>query len=165
VGELTEDEISRAFWFWYRDYGHDKIDAQLRPFLDAKITGFTSENGGWVSKARQALFLSTGKVAERLKMTRSAYCKLEKNEGRGAVTLNTLAKIADALDCELVYAIRPKKKILFSEIIWQALVKESRGHNWIKSRSKHLKPNALAGIAKRVMKDPQIRRRYEWSER
>ena len=40
---------------------------------------------------------------------------------RARLSLTTLAKAAEAMDCELAYAIRPKNKKYFSSIIWEIL--------------------------------------------
>jgi len=47
-------------------------------------------------------------VADRMGITPSGVSHLERREATGAVTLEALRRAADALDCELVYAIVPR---------------------------------------------------------
>jgi len=41
-------------------------------------------------------------------MTRQAYADLEAAEERGAISLNSLRRAAEAMDCELVYVVVPR---------------------------------------------------------
>ena len=55
--------------------------------------------------------LSTTQLAHRLGVQQSTVVRLEQSEKRGAVTLNSLRKAAEALGCELVYAFVPNKSV------------------------------------------------------
>jgi len=52
--------------------------------------------------------MSAAQLARRLGVTQQAVANLERNERRGAVSLATLAKVAESLDCDLVIAFAPK---------------------------------------------------------
>jgi predicted DNA-binding mobile mystery protein A len=54
--------------------------------------------------------------ARKLKMTPPGFAKLEKAEGSGAISLKTLERAADALNCDLVYALLPRDGTLFDQI-------------------------------------------------
>jgi hypothetical protein len=84
---------------------------------------------------------------------------------RGSITISALAKAAEAMDCELVYAIRPKKKVRFSSQIWHPLLKASLNKWWVVSRPEIRKSDALAAVANQTMNEPQFRRKQGWSER
>jgi predicted DNA-binding mobile mystery protein A len=47
-------------------------------------------------------------LAHRLGVSNSAVTQFEQAEVAGSITLNTLAKVAAALDCRLVYAFVPR---------------------------------------------------------
>jgi predicted DNA-binding mobile mystery protein A len=52
--------------------------------------------------------MTTPQLARKLGATRQAVVDLERREARGAVTLGALRRAADALDCEVVYALVPR---------------------------------------------------------
>ena len=47
-------------------------------------------------------------MAERLGTTRSSAARVEASEQRATIQLDTLRRVAEALNCELVYALVPK---------------------------------------------------------
>ena len=55
--------------------------------------------------------MTTTQLATRLSVTRQQVTWLEKAEVDGRLTLNSLRKAADALDCTVVYALVPKKSL------------------------------------------------------
>ena len=63
---------------------------------------------GWVRAAREAAGVSGSELARRLGTSRQFPLQLEKAEAEDRITLGTLRAAAEALDCELVYALLPK---------------------------------------------------------
>jgi predicted DNA-binding mobile mystery protein A len=63
---------------------------------------------GWVRHLRDALGMNTRQLAARLGTSRQAVLGLEARERRGAITLDTLARAAEALECELRYVLIPR---------------------------------------------------------
>jgi predicted DNA-binding mobile mystery protein A len=63
---------------------------------------------GWVASVRQALGLTLGYIAQRLRVSRQAIQQLEKAEANDRITLGALRRAAEAMGCELVYALVPK---------------------------------------------------------
>ena len=120
---------------------------------------------GWLKTTRKGLFLSAATVAKKLTVARAAYSKYEECEERGSITLATLAKAAEAMDCELVYAIRPKNKKSFSNIIWETLLPQSQLHPWIKKCDPKKRGEALAHVADKLMNDSNFRKKQCWSQR
>ena len=90
---------------------------------------------------------------------------LEKNEENGTITVQNLAKAANAIDCELVLALRPKQKIRFSQIIWNTLLPESITHPGVIWKPDIRKQYALAAIVRMHMEDPGFRRKRGWTQR
>ena len=66
---------------------------------------------GWLRAVRTVLSFSQGHVAKKIAMTRQSYAGLEAAEQRGAISLNSLQRAADAMDCELVYFIVPRETV------------------------------------------------------
>ena len=55
--------------------------------------------------------MTTEQLAKRLQIARQNAAKLEASERDGRITLETLRRVANALDAELVYAIVPRNSI------------------------------------------------------
>lgn len=69
--------------------------------------------GTWYSQIkniREALGMTQKQLAKRAKTTQQSIARLEKNEVNP--TLDTLIKVSNALDCELVVNFIPKKNIM-----------------------------------------------------
>lgn len=83
--------------------------------LDERLTAFAGLGPpppvGWVRAIRDGLGLTAAQLARRLGIRPSSVADLEKNEAEGKVTLATLRRAAEAMDCTLVYAIVPKKSL------------------------------------------------------
>ena len=63
---------------------------------------------GWVRSIREALGMTSRQLAARLKVKPPRITEMEKAEMGGNITLGSLRKAAEALDCELVYGFVPK---------------------------------------------------------
>lgn len=72
---------------------------------------------GWIKTLRVALSMTAEQLAKRLGLTRSRIKQLENAEIHGAVTLRTLKETANAMGCELIYAIVPKGNSTLESII------------------------------------------------
>jgi len=66
---------------------------------------------GWINYMRQALGLTLQKLAERAKVSKATIAQAERGEAKEKVTVETLKKLAEAMECEFVYAFVPKKTI------------------------------------------------------
>lgn len=71
----------------------------------------TPPRGGWLRAIRQALGMSTTDLAARLGVNQTTAARIEANERSGRVQLDTLARAADALGCDLVYALIPREPL------------------------------------------------------
>jgi predicted DNA-binding mobile mystery protein A len=79
----------------------------LRPFADEGAV----PRGGWVRAIREALGMSAADLAARMGTAQSTVIGMERNERTGRVQLDTLRRAADALDCDLVYALVPRRPL------------------------------------------------------
>ena len=158
---LTPQEYQLAYALWLKSYGHSDADEKIKPHLN---TDTNSKSFSWLEKARTALLLSGENLANKLGITRSAYANLEKNERLGSISIKSLMKCAEAMNCELVYAIRPKEAKTFSKVIWEKILKGAAKQIEIRSTPEHMKGFALAAIAREKMQDPKFRRSQNWAQ-
>ena len=63
---------------------------------------------GWIRAIRQSLGMTTAQLADRLGVSQPRIPVLEKAEANRSITLDSLERAAQALDCELVYVLVPK---------------------------------------------------------
>ena len=63
---------------------------------------------GWIQTIRTALGMTTRQLATRLGVTQSTLAELEKSEAADRITLHSLRRVADALDCDLQYVLVPR---------------------------------------------------------
>lgn len=66
---------------------------------------------GWVRAVREALGMSAAVLASRLGITAGAVIRLEQSESADRIRLETLRRAADALNCDLVYALVPRRPL------------------------------------------------------
>jgi predicted DNA-binding mobile mystery protein A len=80
--------------------------------LDRSLAGVRNmpprPSSGWIASVREALGLSLESVGRRLMTARQVIQRLEKYEASDRITLRNLRRVAEAMGCELVYAIVPK---------------------------------------------------------
>jgi len=84
----------------------EKIAAILRG-----LKPMLSPRGGWIKSIREALGMTSVQLAHRLNMHPSRITRIEEDELKQALTLQTLHKVAQALGCDLIYALVPKTSI------------------------------------------------------
>jgi predicted DNA-binding mobile mystery protein A len=66
---------------------------------------------GWLKEIREALGRTERQQAERLGISGSTLHKSEQSEAQERISLGQLRKLADGLDCELVYALVPRRPL------------------------------------------------------
>lgn len=79
--------------------------------LDRKIQGISNSDlpqTGWINVVRNTLNITFAYIAGKLNTSPQVIKKFEQNEIDGTITINTLKKVADAMECNLVYAFVPK---------------------------------------------------------
>jgi len=86
------------------------MDALLENWRTAQLS--PRPRSGWVRAIRESLGMSAAAFARRLGMTPVGVRKLESAEASDAITLASLRKLAQALDCELQYALVPRNSLL-----------------------------------------------------
>lgn len=88
---------------------------------------------GWIATVRKALGMSGAQLARRAGITRAAVNASERKEQDGAITLRKMRELAEAIDCEFVYAIVPRsssEELMHAQARKKAekLVRRARSH-------------------------------------
>ena len=73
--------------------------------------GSSRPPGGWIRAIREALGMTQRQLAQRVGRKPQTILDLQAREAAQTIQLNTLRELAEAMDCELVYAIVPKKPL------------------------------------------------------
>ena len=100
----------------FRNLRLKQLDRTLEPFRVVAKTPRPQK--GWLRAIREAAGISASEVARALKTSRQLPVQLEKAEAEDRITLKSLRAAANALGCDLVYALVPKANSL------QTLVEE-----------------------------------------
>jgi predicted DNA-binding mobile mystery protein A len=80
-----------------------QLDRKLKDFSNTEIP-----QSGWINVVRNTLNITFSYIAKKLNTSPQVIKKFEQNEVEGTITINTLKKVADAMECDLVYAFVPK---------------------------------------------------------
>ena len=92
-----------------RETARRQLDKRLNAMRNAEA--FTRPQRGWVKAIREALGMTTAQLAKRLGVSQPRVVGIEQAEAKGAITLDSLERAAHALDCQLVYALVPRKSL------------------------------------------------------
>jgi predicted DNA-binding mobile mystery protein A len=82
--------------------------------------------GGWLRAIRLATGMPANYAARKLKVTRQGFAELEQREAAGTITLKSLQRAADALNCQLVYALVPRTGSLGKLIVERAIAQAKK---------------------------------------
>jgi predicted DNA-binding mobile mystery protein A len=83
-----------------------QLDSAVRP-----LTGLPPDLGirsGWIATVRQVLGMKAVQLAGRLGTDAAAITRFSSRERSGTITVGSLRRVADALECDLVYAFVPR---------------------------------------------------------
>lgn len=87
----------------------EQLDASLQrlsPLLDV-----TAPRKAWIRAIRDALGMTAKQLAIRLGVAQQAVARIEKEELAGSVTIKTMRRIAECLDCVFVYGFVPRTSL------------------------------------------------------
>ena len=86
-----------------------QLDKALKPFQELRHR--PAPEAGWIRTIRETLGMSLRQLAERADLSKTSVANAESTERRGTVQLDTLQKLAEAMDCDLVYALVPRDSL------------------------------------------------------
>lgn len=95
------------------------ISQQLIDFKELK-----RPKEGWIRSVRKALGMSGPQLAKRIGLSSSQISQMERLETQDRITLKQLRKLANSLDCDLVYGFVPRTDI--DQIIETRAMKKAR---------------------------------------
>ena len=78
----------------------------FRPLVDTR-----PPRRGWIRAIQQALGVTNRQLAKRLRLKPQTIEGMQEYEAKETIKLQTLRKLAEALDCRLVYAVVPNKPL------------------------------------------------------
>jgi DNA-binding XRE family transcriptional regulator len=156
----------RAYQVWKRKYPFPEMDRFIAPFVLSPFTNKQLVSNILAQKTRRALYLSSGEMARRMKISPQCYHQLEKSELKESLQIGQLKRMAEAMDCELIYALKPKSNQVFSKVLWDQLYKIVQEHPW----SRHQRIRADLHIveynfARFLLKNASIRKKMGWTQR
>ena len=86
-----------------------QIEEAIRPFRPLVDT--LPPRRGWIRAIQQALGITNRELARRLHLKPQSIEDMQEYEAKETIKLQTLRKLAEALNCRLVYAVIPNKPL------------------------------------------------------
>ncbi len=87
----------------------EQLQAALMPYR--VLLAKRAPSRGWLKEIREALGRTERQQAGRLGISGSNLHKSEQSEAEERISLGQLRKLAEGLDCDLVYALVPRKPL------------------------------------------------------
>ncbi len=87
----------------------EQLDASLQRL--SHLLDITAPPKGWIRAIRDALGMTAKQLANRLDVAQQAVARIEKEELAGSVTIKTMRRIAECLDCVFVYGFVPRTSL------------------------------------------------------
>jgi predicted DNA-binding mobile mystery protein A len=88
----------------------DALESKLTPWRQIPNRA-ARPHGGWIRAIREALGMTADDLATRMGVAQSSLTRLEKSEQARTIRLDTLARAAEAMECDLVYALVPRRPL------------------------------------------------------
>lgn len=93
-----------------------QASAEARRSLDQSLASFRKvprrpPARGWIRALRDALGMTAEQLGKRMGVTQPSVQRLELSEAEGTIQLSSLRKAAAALDCEVIYALVPRRTL------------------------------------------------------
>ena len=136
----------------FRNLRVQQLDRALTPFLPA--TESLRPQKGWLRAIREATGVTVGEMAKRLGKVPSLALYLEKSEAEYRITLGSLRAAADALGCELVYALVPKSGSI-QELAEQRARSQASENVLAVEHTMALEDQAAGGVPAKVEEETQ----------
>lgn len=92
-----------------RKLRREQLDQQFKAI--GQIATLPTPKGGWIRAVREALGMTFEQVGTRLGVSKQSAQQLEIAEASESITVKRLRAAADALDCDLIVVLRPRKPL------------------------------------------------------
>ena len=87
----------------------EQLDTSLQRF--SPLLKINAPQKGWIRAIRDALGMTAKQLANRLGIAQQAVARIEKDELSGSVTIKTMRRVAECLDCVFVYGFVPRNSL------------------------------------------------------
>ena len=84
----------------------EQLDQKLNPFQKTELV--LVPNKGWINTIRTTLNMTMAQLGAKLNITRQGVKRIEDSEAKGALSINSLKEVAEALELKFVYGFVPK---------------------------------------------------------
>jgi len=145
----------------FRDLQLQQMDALLGSWKSSQLCA--RPKTGWVRAVRETLGMSAAAFARRLGISHTGVRKLEASEASDAITLATLRKLAQALDCEVQYALVPRTTL--AQQLQDQAQAVARAHLLPIAHSMALEDQAVNGPSNKLQLDLAAKGLLEGSRR
>jgi len=126
---------------------HSSLDERFKKL--EPVSRYSSPVRGWIKAVREALGMTTAQLARRLGVKQPSVVAIEQSEAKGTIELATLRRVAEALDCTLIFALVPKKPL-------EAMIRD-RARNFARRRRDPVEHSMLLEDQKVEDKDAEAR--------
>lgn len=117
----------------------EQVQEKLKCYAD--LASNEVPRKGWIRTLRDALGLSSAALAKRIGCSQANVVAMEKRERNKTISLEALEKVAQAMNCKLVYSIVPLEPI--NKILEKQARKIAKQQIHILNRSMALEEQAL----------------------
>ncbi len=140
----------------------DKFKKLQLDLLDKKFIKFKEINlpkKGWINTVRTSLSMTLEQLAKRLGVSTSAVSQFEQSEIQENISLQTLQKVANAMNCKLSYVFIPNNKSFHSIIKDQArkkakeMVKDVNDSMALENHKVKNNTDSVKSLTKELLKD------------
>lgn len=131
----------------FRSLRARQLERALLPYFAAK--GLPRPQRGWIRAIREASGVTLREMARRLGKVPSLAVHLEKSEAEYRITLGSLRDAADALGCELVYALVPKTGSI-GQLLEQGARAEAEENVRAVEHTMALEDQAVGGVEEKI---------------
>lgn len=134
----------------FRKLRISQLGRLLIPFIAAKETPRPQK--GWIRAIREATGVTVRDLAKRLHKAPSVAAHLEGSEAEYRITLGSLRDAADALGCQLVYALVPKSGSIQELAEERARTKAAENVRAVE-HSMALEDQAVGGVERKIAEE------------
>ena len=113
---------------------------------NGSLRGAERPRRGWLYEIRNALGMSAAQLAARMGVRQSTVAKMERTEQEETISLKSLRRAAEAMDCELIYAFVPRQSLettLEQQALRQALALVGRVEHTMALEEQALRQEAV----------------------
>ena len=93
----------------HKQLARKHLDQRLAAMRGADMSA--RPRSGWIRALRDALGITSTELGRRMGVVQSVVTRFEQGELDDSITLRSLRSVGEALNCELVYALVPRKPL------------------------------------------------------